>query len=111
MAALSNAARKKISNGLQRWWSVRNISYANILSDDIYNNGANTGAVADADDWLDSAEGNPAPSTGYNAALTAPFSTNASAVMKGDVLLLVSAVRQDGTGDYARRITQREIDD
>lgn len=110
MATLSVAARTKIFKGIMRWWSDRGVTVSGIVKNDLYNLGANTGAVAEADNWLNSAEGNEAPVTGYNNALNTTFKDNASAAMKGDLLLLISAIRQDSTGEYARRIVQTEID-
>lgn len=115
MAALSVAARRKIWKGLMRWWSSRGVTVSGILKTDLYNPTANTGAVAEADNWLDSAEGNPAPSTGYNNALSDPFKSNATVLMKAELLLIVAAVRTgiegglDDVGEYARRIVGMEV--
>ena len=106
MAALSVAARTKIRNGLMRWWSKRNVA-CGFTKHELYNPSANTGAIQEADDWIDSAEGNPAPDTGYNAALT---NIGMTAQHKGEMFLIVMAVRQDTTGEYARRIVQQGVD-
>lgn len=106
MTVLSIAARQKIRNGLMRWWSNRGVSVG-FTKLQLYDDGANTGAVTDADAWMDSAEGSPAPAEGYNAALPAIGMT---AGHKGDLFLIVAAVRQDSTGEYAKRIVQCEVD-
>lgn len=115
MAALSGEARQKIARGLMRWWSARRLAFSGFVTDDLYNFSLDTGAVADADNWLDSAGGNPAPATGFNGALSDPFRSNASAVQKYDLLLIVAAVRDadvtalEDKGEYARRIVQGSV--
>jgi hypothetical protein len=115
MAALSEAARQQIKNGLMRWWSNRGVEVSGFFKSDLYDQGTNTGAVADADDWIDSAQGNTAPDTGYNGALGEPFKSNATPLQKADLLLVLTSVRAADVsgvnlGTYARRIVQEEVD-
>jgi hypothetical protein len=110
MTALSVAARRKIAQGLIRWWSQRLVETPNLTKADIYDPGGDTGAVADADDWVDTHSGNICNTIGYNGALSQPFRDEATSDMKGELLLVVAAVRIDATGDIARRIVQTEVD-
>jgi hypothetical protein len=93
-----------------RYWSNNREPTPGISKADLYDPGANTGAIADADDWIDEADGNAAPSVGYNAALSDPFKSNATADMKSLLFCVVASVRCDDTGDMARRILQVEVD-
>ena len=115
MAQLSVAARSKVWRGLMRWWSKRGLEIGDFSKHDLYDPGTNTGAVADADDWLDSATGNPAPVSGYNGALPDPFKSNAALLLKSELLLILASVRtaQEAgidAGEYARRIMGVEVD-
>lgn len=106
MAALSVMARRKIRNGLMRWWSGRGVT-VNFTKQQLYDPDTNTGAIDEADNWTDSAEGNNAPTTGFNGALT---NIGMTAAQKGEMFLIVVAVRQDDMGEYARRIAGCEVD-
>jgi hypothetical protein len=91
-----------------RWWSERAGDVECSFSDPEL-----LTAIGEADDWMDSATGNPAPSEGYNAALT---SIGLSTEQKGEILALVALVRLGVTagladaGEYARRVVQTNLD-
>lgn len=69
MAALSVQDRARIWRGLMRRWS-RDGTVCAFQKYDLYNPTANTGAVANVDDWVDTHSGNTTPDTvGLNGAL------------------------------------------
>jgi hypothetical protein len=94
MATLTVAGRTQVWRALMRWWSQSREPLA-FLKDDLYDFGANTGAIADTDDWIDAREGNTAPDTvGFNGTLSEPFKTQATADQKSDVFIFVAARRR-----------------
>jgi hypothetical protein len=86
------------------------VAVSGISKLDLYDPGANTGAVAETDDWIDTHAGNTGDTTGFNGALSEPVKSNATAQMKSELFLVVASVRTDDTGDIARRIVQEEVD-
>lgn len=102
MAALSVADRTRVWRGLMRRWS-KDGEPCPFLKGALYNPVANTGAVADIDDWIDARTGLTAPNTtGFNGALAAGMRTGLTANMKTDLLIAVSAMRRGI--DYLRSV-------
>jgi hypothetical protein len=93
MAALEAADRAKIARGLMRYWSSQHRSIG-ILKADLYNPTANTGAIADTDNWIDTHSGNTsANSTGYNGALAANVRSALDVTTKTEMFCAVAAYR------------------
>lgn len=108
MATLSVAARQQVWRALMRWWSEEREQTPNFTKTDLYDSGADTGAIAEIDDWLDARLGNTAPDTvGLNGALSDPFKTNATNDQKSDALVFVQARRR--SVDILKKLF-REVD-
>lgn len=94
MAVLTVNERQQVWRALMRWWSQDREQIV-FNKNALYNSGANTGGIADTDDWLDERIGNTAPDTvGLNGALSDPFKSAATVDQKSDVLVFVAARRK-----------------
>jgi hypothetical protein len=94
MTVLTVAERQQVWRALMRWWSQRREPVA-FSKRDLYDSSANSGAIAETDNWIDAREGNTAPdTTGLNGSLSEPFKTSATASQKSDVFIFVAARRR-----------------
>lgn len=105
MAALSVADRTRILRGLMRYWSAPDTRQSAPFSKfDLYNPVANTGAVADTDNWQDTHGGNTsADSVGFNGALAANMRTGLTLQMKGELFVAIALART-GNIELLRRV-------
>lgn len=77
-----------------RWMSQHpEIPVTGITKFDLYNPTADTGAIVDTDNWIDTHGGNTADTVGYNGALQNPYKTNAGVALKTLVFCAVAAMR------------------
>lgn len=95
MAALSTADRTRVWRGLMRRWSHpdsrQNTSFSKF---DLYDPSANTGAIADTDNWIDTHGGNTsADSIGFNGALAINMRSGLTLAMKTEMFCAVAAMR------------------
>jgi hypothetical protein len=104
MAALSIADRTRIWRGLMRRWSHPDSRQTCAFTKfDLYNPTANTGAIADTDNWIDTHGGNTAPDTvGFNGALTVAMRAALTLAMKTEMFVAVAAMRV--SPEFARRL-------
>lgn len=88
MAVLTAGVRKKVWAGLMRFedFKADGMSFS---KHDLYNPSVNTGAIVDADVWIDSNEGNTSTNTGFNSELPTLIKTQLTASQK---TLMFSAV-------------------
>lgn len=107
MAVLGTAIRSKVWRGLMRYWSI-NAEPTGFLKSDLYDPATNSGAIADADSWLDAHAGNTGDIVGYNGALQIGFRTSATAVQKALILATISAARVDP--EAVRRLLSVGVD-
>lgn len=90
MAALSQAAKNQVLRALMRYWSTI------VDEETAFTEPVLAIAITDADNWIDTHEGNTSPDTiGYNGALdAATFRTQATAGQKNDTFIFVAARRR-----------------
>jgi len=97
MAALPIATRTLLWQGLMQWWSEHSHAleqpFSGISKADIYNPTANTGLIAQLDDWMDTHQGNTGSTVGVNGAIQEPCKSNLTVATKGFVLALVVLAR------------------
>lgn len=102
MALLSVTDRTMMWRGLMRHWSNARVtcSFPRIH---LYDPVSNTGAIADADNWLDTHSGlTSADTVGFNGALSATYRALLTAQQKNDPAMAVAAMRRGA--NYARSI-------
>lgn len=88
MAALSTQDRTRVWRGLMRYWSNLPAGDADkpvsASKYELYDPNANTGMLADMDDWADARSGNTAPNTtGLNGAINASYRNKFTTGQKG----------------------------
>lgn len=94
MAALAVADRTKIFHGIMRYWSDQRSAVGAMLKAELYNPTANTGAITDTDNWIDTHGGNTSADTiGYNGALAANVRTALTTTQKTELFCAVAAYR------------------
>lgn len=107
MAALSTTDRTRVWRGLMRHWSMlpagdpdKPVSASKF---ELYDPNANTGMLADMDNWADSASGAAAPSTGLNSAINASYRNKFTIGQKGLAFAAIMLART-GNMDLVRSI-------
>lgn len=104
MAALSTQDRTRIWRGVMRYWSRERETTGAFTKFDLYNPSANTGAIADLDNWLDTHGGNTTPdNVGANGALSSTMRAELTTLQKG-LLVAVIALARTGNIDLLRRV-------
>ena len=104
MAALPVATRTQIWRGLMRFWSAQHEGVGSgVVKASIYNPVANTGLVAELDDWIDGHGGATGNTTGINGAISEPCKSGLTTAQKGLAFALVALVRT-GNMDLARAV-------
>ena len=104
MAVLSIQDRTRVWRGLMRRWSSPAAHQdMPFLKLDLYNPTADTGAVADTDNWIDTHGGNTSADTvGLNGALTVSMRAALTLAMKTELFVSIAALRV--SLDFARRL-------
>lgn len=95
MAALSVQDRTRIWRGLMRKWSKEGVTLS-FTKYALYDPIANTGAVADVDNWLDARAGLTGDTVGYNGCFAANMRAALNTSQKAFMLCVVAACRVDG---------------
>lgn len=113
MAVLTVAERTEVLRGLMRWYSQpENRGVADIgvsTKNDLYNPTANTGAIADTDNWIDgNSDANITVNQGYNNTLPATVRNQYNATAKTIVFIAVAARRLNKTA--LERVLGVEVD-
>lgn len=80
--ALSTAQREQVWRGLMRYWSSQEEPIGDVTKQELLT------AVGDVDDWIESSQAN------FNASLSNPFKSEATAEQKTLVFVAVAAMRQ-----------------
>ena len=97
MAALPIATRTLLWQALMQWWSHHDHAteqpFANMRKGDIYNPTANTGLIAQLDDWMEAHQGNTGDTVGVNGAIQEPCKSNLTTATKGFVLAVIVLAR------------------
>jgi len=97
MAALPVETRTLLWQKLMQWWSRHEHAveqpFAGITKADVYNPIANTGLIAQVDDWMDSHQGNTCDTTGANGAIQEPCKSGLTTSTKGFVLACIVLAR------------------
>lgn len=102
MALLSVIDRTMVWRGLMRHWSNARVT-CSFPRTQFYDPASNTGAIADADNWLDTHSGlTSADTVGFNGALAAAYRALLTAQQKNDLAMVVAAMRRGA--NYARTI-------
>ncbi len=102
MAALSTQDRTRVYRALMRRWSQDRVT-CTFMKAQLYDAAANTGAIADCDNWIDTHAANTTPdNVGFNGALAAPMRSALTIDQKTDLFLIVAAMRRGV--DYVRNI-------
>lgn len=100
--ALTVAERTQVWRGVMRWLSANRDPCA-ALKTEIYNPAANTGLVADLDDWIETHQGLTSPDTvGINGGINASYRNTFTAQQKTLVFCGIAAMRQGAA--FARSI-------
>lgn len=103
MAALSTGVRTQIWRGVMRYWSAGREACA-FTKFDLYNPTANTGAIADLDNWADTHSANTTPDTvGINGALSVGMRSAMTTTQKGFLMACILLARTDNI-DLLRRV-------
>lgn len=108
MAALSVENRTRIWRGLMRYWSTLPVGDADksaaFSKFELYDANANTGLIADLDNWLDTHAGTTAPDTvGANGAINSSYRTKFTTGQKGLTVAVIALLRT-GNVEFLRRI-------
>ena len=102
MAALSVSDRTRVWRGLMRKWSNERL-LCGFSKFELYDSGANTGAIAETDDWIDSHSANTSADTvGFNGSLKVGMRATLAPDMKTDLFIAVAAMRRGV--EYIRRL-------
>lgn len=94
MAALSIQDRTRVWRGLMRYWSSTKEAIGAVTKSDLYNPTANTGVVADTDNWIDThGATTTADSVGYNGALAVAMRSALTTPQKTLIFCAVACMR------------------